>query len=104
MLQKPRGTRDFLPAEMAQRRHIERRMRTIAQSFGYGEIQTPMFEDQELFTLTSGEGIIGEMYAFEDKGGRKIPLRRELTAAVVRAYAHEAQVAPQPPRWYDFAE
>ena len=32
MLQKPRGTRDFLPAEMAQRRHIERRMRTIAQS------------------------------------------------------------------------
>lgn len=104
MLQKPRGTRDFLPAEMAQRRHIERRMRTIAQSFGYGEIQTPMFEEQELFTLKSGEGIIGEMYAFEDKGGRKIALRPEVTAAVVRAYVNEAQVAPKPLRWYYFAE
>lgn len=104
MLQKPRGTRDFLPAEMAQRRHIERRMRTIAQSYGYGEIQTPMFEEQELFTLKSGEGIIGEMYAFEDKGGRKIALRPEVTAAVVRAYVNEAQVAPKPLRWYYFAE
>lgn len=104
MLQKPRGTRDFLPAEMAQRRYIERRMRCVAQSFGYGEVQTPMFEEQELFTLKSGEGIIGEMYAFEDKGGRKIVLRPEVTAAVVRAYVNEAQVAPKPLRWFYFAE
>lgn len=104
MLQKPRGTRDFLPAEMAQRRYIERRMRSVAQSFGYGEVQTPMFEEQELFTLKSGEGIIGEMYAFEDKGGRKIALRPEVTAAVVRAYVNEAQVAPKPLRWFYFAE
>lgn len=104
MLQKPRGTRDFLPAEMAQRRYIEQRMRTVAASFGYGEVQTPMFEEQELFTLKSGEGIIGEMYAFEDKGGRKIALRPEVTAAVVRAYVNEAQVAPKPLRWFYFAE
>ena len=104
MLQKPRGTRDFLPAEMAQRRYIERRMRCVAQSFGYGEVQTPMFEEQELFTLKSGEGIIGEMYAFEDKGGRKIALRPEVTAAVVRAYVNEAQVATKPLRWFYFAE
>ncbi|MDR0980531.1 MAG: histidine--tRNA ligase [Methanocalculaceae archaeon] len=104
MLQKPRGTRDFLPAEMAQRRYIERRMRTVARSFGYGEVQTPMFEELELFTLKSGEGIIGEMYAFEDKGGRKIALRPEITAAVVRAYVNEAQVAPKPLRWFYFAE
>lgn len=104
MLQKPRGTRDFLPAEMAQRRYIERRMRCVAQSFGYGEVQTPMFEEQELFTLKSGEEIIGEMYAFEDKGGRKIALRPEVTAAVVRAYVNEAQIAPKPLRWFYFAE
>ncbi|MDV0443484.1 histidine--tRNA ligase [Methanorbis rubei] len=104
MLQKPRGTRDFLPAEMAQRRSIERRMRDVAASFGYGEVVTPMFEEQELFTVKSGEGIIGEMYAFEDKGGRKIALRPEITAAVVRAYVNEAQVAPKPLRWFYFAE
>ncbi|HJJ89814.1 MAG TPA: histidine--tRNA ligase [Methanocorpusculum sp.] len=104
MLQKPRGTRDFFPEEMTQRRYIEKRMRDVAKSFGYGEIQTPMFEEQELFTLKSGEGIIEEMYTFEDKGGRQIALRPEVTAAVVRAYVNEAQVAPKPIRWFYFAE
>ena len=104
MIQKPRGTRDFLPQEMAQRRFIEQKMRAVAASFGYGEIVTPMFEDQELFTIKSGEGIIGEMYAFEDKGGRKITLRPELTAPVLRAYVNEAQMAPKPLRWFYFAE
>jgi histidyl-tRNA synthetase len=104
MLQKPRGTRDFFPAEMKQRRYIECRMRDVVGSFGYGEIQTPMFEEQELFTLKSGEGIIGEMYAFEDKGGRKIALRPEITAAIIRAYVNEAQVTPKPIRWFYFSE
>lgn len=89
---------------MAQRRFIEQKMRAVAASFGYGEIVTPMFEEQELFTIKSGEGIIGEMYAFEDKGGRKITLRPELTAPVLRAYVNEAQMAPKPLRWFYFAE
>ncbi len=104
MIQKPRGTRDFLPAEMAQRRFVEQKMRSVAATFGYGEIVTPMFEELELFTIKSGEEIIGEMYAFEDKGGRKITLRPEITAAVLRAYVNEAQMAPKPLRWFYFAE
>jgi len=89
---------------MAQRRFIEQKMRTVASSFGYGEIVTPMFEEQELFTIKSGEGIISEMYAFEDKGGRKLTLRPEITSAVIRAYVNEAQMAPKPLRWFYFAE
>jgi histidyl-tRNA synthetase len=104
MIQKPRGTRDFLPPEMTQRRFIEQKMRVVASSFGYGEIVTPMFEEQELFTIKSGEGIISEMYAFEDKGGRKLTLRPEITSAVIRAYVNEAQMAPKPLRWFYFAE
>ena len=104
MIQKPRGTRDFLPDEMAQRRELEQKMRKVAASFGYGEIVTPMFEEQELFVLKSGEGILGEMYAFEDKGGRGIALRPELTAPTIRAYVNEAQVAPKPLRWFYFEE
>ena len=104
MIQKPRGTRDFLPAEMAQRRELEQKMRKTAASFGFGEVATPMFEEQELFVLKSGEGILGEMYTFEDKGGRKIALRPELTAPTVRAYVNEAQVAPKPLRWFYFEE
>lgn len=104
MIQKPRGTRDFLPEEMAQRRELEQKMRKTAASFGFGEIVTPMFEEQELFVLKSGEGILGEMYAFEDKGERKIALRPELTAPTIRAYVNEAQMAPKPIRWFYFEE
>jgi histidyl-tRNA synthetase len=104
MLQKPRGTRDFLPDEMEARRAIEWRMREIARCWGYREVCTPEFEDLDLFTMRSGEGIIEEMYVFEDKGGRKLALRPEITAAVIRMYINEAKVAPKPLRWCYFAD
>ncbi|SCL76336.1 Histidine-tRNA ligase [Methanoculleus chikugoensis] len=104
MLQKPRGTRDFLPDEMERRRLIERRMREAARRWGYREVCTPDFENLELFTMKSGEGIIGEMYVFEDKGGRQLTLRPEVTAAVLRMYVNEGKVLPKPIRWCYFAD
>jgi histidyl-tRNA synthetase len=104
MLQKPRGTRDFLPDEMEARRAIEWHMREVARRWGYREVCTPEFEDLELFTMRSGEGIVEEMYVFEDKGGRKLALRPEITAAVIRMYINEAKVAPKPLRWCYFAD
>jgi histidyl-tRNA synthetase len=104
MLQKPRGTRDFLPDEMEARRMIEWRIRDVARRWGYREVCTPEFEDLDLFTMRSGEGIVEEMYVFEDKGGRKLALRPEITAAVIRMYINEARVAPKPLRWCYFAD
>jgi len=104
MLQKPRGTRDFLPDEMEARRAVEWRLREVARRWGYREVCTPEFEDLELFTMRSGEGIINEMYVFEDKGGRKLALRPEITAAVIRMYINEAKVAPKPLRWCYYAD
>ena len=104
MLQKPRGTRDFLPDEMEARRRVEWRLRDVARRWGYREVCTPDFEDLDLFTMRSGEGIIEEMYVFEDKGGRKLALRPEITAAVIRMYINEAKVAPKPIRWCYFAD
>ncbi|MCK8519377.1 histidine--tRNA ligase [Methanoculleus sp. 7T] len=104
MLQKPRGTRDFLPDEMERRRLIERRMRDAVRRWGYREVGTPDFEHLELFTMKSGEGIIQEMYVFEDKGGRKMTLRPEVTAAVLRMYVNEGKVLPKPIRWCYFAD
>jgi histidyl-tRNA synthetase len=104
MLQKPRGTRDFLPDEMEQRRDIEARMREVVRRWGYREICTPEFEELELFTVRSGEGIIKEMYVFEDKGGRMMALRPELTAPVLRMYVNEGKTLPKPLRWYYFAD
>jgi histidyl-tRNA synthetase len=89
---------------MEARRSVEAKLRGIARCWGYREVCTPEFEDLDLFTVRSGEGIIDEMYIFEDKGGRKIALRPEITAAVIRMYVNEARVAPKPLRWCYFAD
>lgn len=99
MIQRPRGTRDFLPDEMEFRRSTEMKMREAARRWGYREVCTPTFETQELYTIRSGEGIINEMYTFEDKGGRALALRPEGTAAVLRMYVNEAKALAKPLRW-----
>jgi histidyl-tRNA synthetase len=101
-IQRPRGTRDFLPEEMAKRKYIENKLRKVARRWGYGEIKTPTFEHIELFTLKSGEGILGEIYNFRDKGDREIALRPELTAPVIRMYVEELQRSPKPLKFYYF--
>ena len=101
-LSKPRGTRDFLPEEMAKRRKIENILRRVIQKWGYGEIVTPTFEELELFTLKSGEGVIGELYNFTDKGDREMTLRPELTAPVMRAYVNEMQSFSKPVKLFYF--
>ncbi len=101
-VQRPRGTRDFLPEEMAKRRYVENRLRDVAVRWGYGEIKTPTFENIELFTLKSGEGILGEIYNFKDKGDREIALRPELTAPVIRMYVEELQRSAKPLKFYYF--
>ena len=99
---KPRGTRDFLPEETARRRKVESKFREVIQKWGFGEIITPTFEDLELFTLKSGEGVIGELYNFTDKGDREMTLRPELTAPVMRAYVNEMQSFTKPIRLFYF--
>lgn len=104
MLQRPKGTRDFLPDEMEERRTIEKKLRDRARSWGYREVCTPEFEPLDLFTIKSGEGIINEVYAFEDKKGLKMALRPEITAPVLRMYVNEARSLPKPLRWFYFAD
>ena len=100
MIQRPRGTRDFGPAEMAKRRKVEHAMRQVCARFGFGEVVTPTFEHSELFTLRSGQGIVDEMYVFKDKGDREMALRPEITASVVRFYVNEMSTSPKPLKLY----
>lgn len=101
-IERPRGTRDFLPEEMEKRREVEKRLREIAESFGYREVATPTFEHSELFKLKSGEGIIEEMYVFRDKSDRELALRPELTAPIIRMFVNECSRMPKPLRFYYF--
>jgi histidyl-tRNA synthetase len=96
----PRGTHDILPAEQALWRQVTGAAEAVCALYGYRPIQTPVFEDADLFIRTSGEGsdvVQKEMYVFEDRGGRTLALRGDLTAPICRAYLeHGLQREPQP--------
>jgi histidyl-tRNA synthetase len=101
-IQRPRGTRDFLFKEMKERKNVENTMRQIFENYGYSEIKTPIFEELSLFTTKSGEGIKDQIYHFQDKGGRDLALRPELTAPVARMYIKELQKTVKPVKMYYF--
>ena len=98
--ERPRGTNDWAPADMARRRHVESAFVRVAEAFGFREIQTPIFESLELFTAKSGPGVVDELYAFKDKGGRDLALRPEFTASIVRFYVNELRSLPKPVKVY----
>jgi histidyl-tRNA synthetase len=104
--QVPRGTYDLLPEEAALRRRIVDEARALAEGAGFGQIETPVFEDSDLFVRTVGEAtdiVSKEMYTFEDRSGRSLTLRPEGTAPVCRAYIeHGMHKLPQPVKlWYE---
>lgn len=79
-------------------------MRQEAVLHGFREISTPIFEHTELFTLKSGPGVVEEIYAFQDKGGREICLRPELTASVMRFFVSDLATLPRPLKMFYFGQ
>ena len=87
--QAPRGTFDVLPASAESRAHIERAAADLLGRAGYGRIETPVFEDTELFERGVGQStdiVRKEMFTFQDLGERSVTLRPEGTAPIARAY------------------
>jgi histidyl-tRNA synthetase len=82
-------------------------MERLCGLYGYARIQTPGFEDTDLFRRTSGAGsdiVQKEMYTFDDRGGRSLTLRPEGTAPICRAYVeHGMRREPQPVKLYTIA-
>jgi len=100
----PRGTHDILPSEQPRWRRAIGEAENLCARYGYRRIDTPAFEDTELFARTSGQGsdvVQKEMYTFEDRGGRSLTLRPEATAPIARAYLqHGLHREPQPQKLY----
>lgn len=83
-----KGMEDLLPGEIEKWQWLESKGRIFLEARGYKEIRTPLLEPLELFTRSLGEGsdiVHKEMYAFQDRGGRDIALRPEMTASVARS-------------------
>jgi len=103
-IQRPRGTHDILPSEQPLWQRVTDEMERLCALYGYRRIQTPVFEDTELFARTSGAGsdiVQKEMYSFTDRSDRSLTLRPEGTAPICRAYIeHGLHKEPQPQKLY----
>src|SRR5437879_1824745 len=106
-IEAPRGTHDVLPSDQPLWQRVTGEMERLCALYGYRRIQTPGFEDTELFQRTAGAGsdiVQKEMYTFEDRGGRSLTLRPEGTAPICRAYIeHGMHREPQPVKLYTLA-
>jgi len=100
IFQKPRGTRDILKEEMAYFDYLTGLFSSEAKRTGFSKIETPIFEDTNLFVRSVGKDtdiVEKEMYTFSDRSGNSITLRPEGTAPVARAYLEQGmQSLPKP--------
>jgi histidyl-tRNA synthetase len=95
-IQAIKGVKDILPEDIAVWQHLESTARRLFEDYGFAEIRVPIFEYTELFARsigTSTDIVEKEMYTFEDRDGRKITLRPEGTAGVVRAFVEHKMYA-----------
>ena len=103
-IERPRGTHDILPSEQPLWQRVTGEMERLCALYGYRPIQTPVFEDTDLFARTSGAGsdvVQKEMYTFVDRSDRSLTLRPEGTAPICRAYVeHGLHKQPQPQKLY----
>ncbi len=100
LIQPPKGTRDFLPQEMALRRNVMDTIRECFILYGFVEIDSPVFEYFELLSRKCGEEIEKEIYTFEDKAKRKLGLRFEFTSPLGRYYATNREKLTKPFKRY----
>jgi len=99
-----RGTRDFYPEDMRLRNWLFERFHRAARSHGFEEYDAPVLETEELYTRKSGEDITQQLYNFEDKGGRKVALRPEMTPSLARMVMARSGALPLPIKWYSIPQ
>ncbi len=97
-----KGTSDTYPEEMYYRNYLFDTWKYVAESFGYEQYDTPLIEEAQLYKEKSGEEIANnQLYSFEDKGGREVAIRPELTPSLARIVAAKRKELSFPLRWFN---
>ena len=98
------GFREFFPEDCFYRNYLFSKIRTCCKNFGFCEYDSPILEPLELFTEKSGEEIASQLFAFEDKGGRSVAMRPEITPAVARMIGSKINTLKRPLKWFSIEE
>ncbi len=100
----PRGMRDFYPEDVRLRSWLFGLWREVSEAFGFSEYDGPVVESEELYTLKSGNEIVDQLYNFQDKGGRKLALRPEMTPTLARMIIAKGSSLPKPIKWFSIPQ
>jgi len=95
-----RGTRDFYPPDMARRNWIIDGWKKVSIRNGFEEYDGPIFEYLKMFQVKSGDEIVEQLFSLEDRGGRELALRPEITPTLARMVNQQINSLPRPIKWF----
>jgi histidyl-tRNA synthetase len=98
------GFREFYPAACVRRNYIFEHWRNTAEAFNFQEYDAPILEPLDLYIEKSGEEIVGQLFNFEDRGGRKVAMRPEMTPSLARLVGAKANSLKRPIKWFNIGE
>jgi len=103
-LAAPKGTRDLYPADMRVRTWLFGQWRRVAALHGFEEYDAPLLETEALYIRKAGEEVTEQLYNFEDKGGRRVALRPEMTPSLARMVVARRGALALPLKWFSIPQ
>jgi len=95
-----KGTRDFYPQDMAVRNWIIDGWKKVSVRSGFEEYDGPIFEYLKMFQIKSGDEIVEQLFSLQDRGGRDLALRPEITPTLARMVNQRINSLPKPIKWF----
>jgi histidyl-tRNA synthetase len=99
-IQAVKGTRDFYPPQMAVRNFIVDGWKAASKRCGFVEYDGPIFEYLQMYQIKSGDEIVEQLFNFEDRGGRHLAIRPEITPTLARMVNQQINTLPRPIKWF----
>ncbi|MHC4394960.1 MAG: histidine--tRNA ligase [Planctomycetota bacterium] len=95
-----KGTRDFYPPDMAIRNFIIDGWKAVSSRNGFEEYDGPIFEYLKMFQIKSGDEIVEQLFSLQDRGGRDLAIRPEITPTLARMVNQQINSLPKPIKWF----
>ena len=103
-LQPVKGTRDFFPEEMRLRNWLFEIWRSTSVQAGFEEYDTCVLEHEDLYIRKAGDEISKQLFSFEDKSGRRLSLRPEMTPSLARLILQHNKSLSFPIKWFSMPQ